>query len=809
MRRCISVPICAFLSLSDLAITTVIFSHGTDFRYHFLVETYEYNISRSLFDLWALTLIRVSFILGLVTAIIRNPSPSVSRSKYVSKYIAGLCIAMCMWTVIRLLTLADSSSNLHNPWMWGMLAWAIVAAILFYIQWRILCQTKVCDKPNLLGDDEEREPLINDSKTKDKHDSKEEDKEKNVKLTRKKVFRLFSYMRPDWLLLCTGFTFLILAAVANVFIPYYTGLVIDGIAIEKSREKFTNAIIIMALISVGSAIATGVRGGCLFLALQRLNIRIRNILFSSIMTQEVGFFDTVKTGDITSRLTSDTTTTSDAITLNVNIFLRSLITACGTVFFMIKLSWRMSLVTFIGLPIVIGVAQVYGDFYEVLAKQVQDSLAKANEIAEEACSSLRTVRSFANERSEVSRYKVSMADTYKLYKKEAIVYAGYLWSNQLFELALTVGVLYYGGHLVIANLISGGNLVSFILYQIELGQCLESIGSVYTGLMQAIGASEKVFEYMDRKPVITNTGSYAPDKMEGHLEFRNVSFSYPSRPDSLVLKNVSFSVRPGEVVALVGPSGGGKSSCVNLLEHFYETATGDVLLDDVPIHQYDHKYLHRKVSLVGQEPVLYARSIRENIGYGLDDCTNQEVEQAAIMANAHQFIIEMSDKYDTQTGEKGTQLSGGQKQRIAIARALIRNPVVLLLDEATSALDSESEHVVQQALYSNVKGRTVLIIAHRLSTVERAHRIVVINKGAIVEQGTHMELLANRGMYANLVKRQMLGFDEMSSKNDTHYHSAPRTMTSHVSVHAGSVSPDFRSCSSTPPRASFHVGSTL
>lgn len=427
------------------------------------------------------------------------------------------------------------------------------------------------------------------------------------------------------------------------------------------------------------------------------------------------------------------------------------------------------MVTVVGLPVVMGISKLYGDYYEALSKKVQDSLARANEVAEEVCSSMRTVHSFANEDEEAKRYSERLNVTYKLKIKESFAFAGYMWSTQLFSLSLVVSTLYYGGHLVVNELISGGNLVSFILYQMELGYALESISNVYSGLMQAIGASEKVFEYIDRKPQIPTSGYLAPDKLEGKLEFQNVTFSYPSRPNCKVLENVSFEVKPGEVVALVGPSGSGKSSCVNLLEHFYEMQEGQVLLDGLPINTYDHKYLHKKIALVGQEPVLYGRSIKDNIAYGLDKWDLEQVKRAAMQANAHSFITEMKDQYETEAGEKGTNLSGGQKQRIAIARAIIRNPTVLLLDEATSALDSESEHVVQEAIYSNLRGRTVVVIAHRLSTVERADRIIVISKGRIIEQGTHKELLKKTsGMYFRLVQRQMHGFDVSSTRPSSH-----------------------------------------
>ncbi|VDH92845.1 ATP-binding cassette, subfamily B (MDR/TAP), member 9 [Mytilus galloprovincialis] len=553
----------------------------------------------------------------------------------------------------------------------------------------------------------------------------------------------------------------------SVFSAIDSNSILPTIINRFIRSKFSALLVDEKILP---EIVSGCRGWCFSLAMARLGIRVRNRLFGSVIEQEIGFFDKVKTGDITSRLTSDTTVMTDTVTLNMNIFTRNLILGVGIIVFMFKLSWRLSLLTLIAFPIVLGVSKVYGEYYRDLASKVQDALAAANNVAEEALSAIRTVRSFANEDGEKDRYRTSLHKAYKINVKQANVYAGYVWCTQLFELGLTVAVLYYGGHLVLTKTLSGGNLVSFILYQMQLGNCIDEIGEVFTGLMQAAGASEKVFEYIDREPVVKNTvkdrmdtesvigqSEVESDKISGLIEFKNVTFAYPSRPDTNVLKNVSFTVQPGEVVALVGPSGGGKSSCINLLEHYYEPITGQILLDKKPVKEYDHKFLHTKISLVGQEPVLYARSIKDNIGYGLgSDVTIETVQQAAGMANAHEFIMEMEKQYVTEAGEKGQQLSGGQKQRIAIARALIRKPVVLLLDEATSALDSESEHVVQQAIYKNLKGRSVIIIAHRLSTVEKADRIIVIDKGCVIEEGSHSELLRNNGKYASLVQRQLL-----------------------------------------------------
>ncbi|XP_021562402.1 ATP-binding cassette sub-family B member 9 [Carlito syrichta] len=530
----------------------------------------------------------------------------------------------------------------------------------------------------------------------------------------------------------------------ETFLPYYTGRAIDGIVIQKSMDQFSTAVIIVCLLAIGSSFAAGIRGGIFTLIFARLNIRLRNCLFRSLVSQETSFFDENRTGDLISRLTSDTTMVSDLVSQNINIFLRNTVKVTGVVVFMFSLSWQLSLVTFMGFPIIMMVSNIYGKYYKRLSKEVQNALARASNTAEETISAMKTVRSFANEEEEAEVYLRKLQQVYQL---------------NLTLLVVQVSILYYGGHLVISGQMTSGNLIAFIIYEFVLGDCMESVGSVYSGLMQGVGAAEKVFEFIDRKPTMVHDGSLAPDHLEGRVDFENVTFTYRTRPHTQVLQNVSFSLSPGKVTALVGPSGSGKSSCVNILENFYPLEGGRVLLDGKPISAYDHKYLHRVISLVSQEPVLFARSITDNISYGLPTVPFEMVVEAAQKANAHGFIMELQDGYSTETGEKGAQLSGGQKQRVAMARALVRNPPVLILDEATSALDAESEYLIQQAIHGNLQKHTVLIIAHRLSTVERAHLIVVLDKGRVVQQGTHQQLLAQGGLYAKLVQRQMLGLE--------------------------------------------------
>lgn len=341
-------------------------------------------------------------------------------------------------------------------------------------------------------------------------------------------------------------------------------------------------------------------------------------------------------------------------------------------------------------------------------------------------------------------------------KKKAIAYMGYTWNNEFCDNAILVVVLFYGGHLVMSDMMTRDELIIFLLYQIQLGENLYNIGYVMTGLMECVGASRKVFEYMYREPEILYDGTMEP-QVGGRIEFNDVHFTYPSRPNNPVLKGLSLVIEAGKTTALVGPSGGGKSSIVSLIQHFYEPDCGTITIDGINISDISHPFYHQKVSLVAQEPVLYNGSVRYNILYGCDWATEEDMLRASKTANVHVFVMELEKGYDTNCGEKGVQMSGGQKQRIAIARALVRNPVVLILDEATSALDAESEALVQEALNRCARERTVLIIAHRLSTIEKADQIAIIHKGLLVQKGSHAELMMDQdGLYYSLISRQML-----------------------------------------------------
>lgn len=565
--------------------------------------------------------------------------------------------------------------------------------------------------------------------------------------------RLWHYSKEEKAYLSGAFLFLMFAVVGEMFIPYYTGRVIDILGSKYKEADFFAAIFFMSIFSMASSLSAGCRGGLFMFTLARLTRRLRVLLFKAVVRQEIGFFESTKTGEITSRLSADTARMSRSIAANVNIFLRSMVKVIATYVFMLNISLQLTLLTSLDTLITAGLQTIYNRYYEDLVKRVQDSIARSNDLAGEVVSSIRTVRSFAAEGEEVERYRAALLETRRLKTKQGLVQTLYFLARRLTVLAAHVAMLYLGQRLVQNGGISSGRLVSFILYQMEAGDHIRTMVHMYGQMILSVGASEKVFEYMDRTPGVSSEGHLKPDTLEGHIQFQNVTFSYPTRKD--VLQDVSFELKPGQITALVGPSGGGKSTCVSLLQRFYEPQAGEILLDGRPIDQYDHKYLHSQISLVGQEPVLFTGSIKENIIYGLQDASMSEVKCAAEMANANQFIQNMEKTYEMDVGEQGSLLARGQKQRIAVARAMVRHPRVLILDEASSCLDVDTEHKVQNAL-SRIPGLTMLIIAHRLKTVEKADHIIVMDEGRVVQEGDHQQLLEKEGLYQRLVQRRFL-----------------------------------------------------
>uniref|UniRef100_A0A8C1FI58 Antigen peptide transporter 1 n=2 Tax=Cyprinus carpio TaxID=7962 RepID=A0A8C1FI58_CYPCA len=578
-------------------------------------------------------------------------------------------------------------------------------------------------------------------------------KQKTEKKGSASLQRLLGYMRPFRGRFAVVFFFVVISSLGEMAIPHYTGKMTDWIMNEDEPEAFNHAITVMTLMTIMSAVCEFVCDLIYNITMSRIHTSIQGLVFQSVLKQEIGFFDKASTGDIVSRITTDTNTMSESLSEKLSLLMWYFMRVIFLFGSMLLLSTRLSIFTALGLPIIWIIPEFSGRFYQKLSVQVQESLAKANDVATETFSSMKTVRSFANEDGETERYRKCLEDTYALNKVEAAAYAASTWTNSMSSLALKVSILYYGGRLVTGSDVSSGDLVSFVLYELQFTSAVEVLMSYWPHVKKAVGASEKIFEYVDRKPDTPPDGSLAPQTLKGHVQFKNITFAYPKRPDTDVLKNISFELKPGQITALVGPSGSGKSTIVSLLERFYQPKkSGEILLDQNPLVKYKDQYLHEKISVVSQEPVLFARSVRENIKYGKENASDEEMRAAAKLANADDFIDSLPKGYDTDAGEKGGQVSGGQKQRIAIARALIQKPQILVLDDATSSLDTESEHRVRATLI--LKNCTVLLISHRLSGVENADHIIFLREGEVAEEGNDEELRAKNGLYAEFVKQQ-------------------------------------------------------
>jgi ATP-binding cassette subfamily B protein len=406
-------------------------------------------------------------------------------------------------------------------------------------------------------------------------------------------------------------------------------------------------------------------------------------------------------------------------------------------------------------PVALG-AVLYGRRVRKLSRDVQDALAASSDVAQESIAGIRTVRAFAAEPREAARYDRAVMSSFELARSRAVLAATFMAVASFAAGAAASAVLWYGGRLVVSGALSAGALVSFLVYTLIVAFALGGLTDLWADFMKATGATERIFELLDRTPAIAGAGGREPDRVEGRVDFEGVIFAYPTRREAPVLRGIDLSVRPGEVVAIVGPSGAGKSTIAALLSRLYDPDGGRVLLDGRDLRDLSTEWLRRRVGVVAQEPILFSSSIADNIRYGREGATDADVEAAARAANAHDFVSRFPDGYRTLVGERGVQLSGGQKQRVAIARAVLKDPRILVLDEATSALDAESEHLVKEALDRLMSGRTTLIIAHRLSTVADADRVVVLDGGVIVQSGAHAALMAEEGLYKRLVERQFV-----------------------------------------------------
>ena len=571
--------------------------------------------------------------------------------------------------------------------------------------------------------------------------------------------RLLALAVPEWRRLAVATLFLLIGGAAGLAYPRFIGVLIDS-AVAGGAEAINRVALIMGAIFAVQAVAVALRYYLFTVAGERIVTRLREAVYRSIVEQEIAFFDARKTGELTSRLTADATVVQNTVSVNLSMALRSLVMVVGGLILLVASSPRLTLLMLALVPPVALGAVIVGRRLSKLAKQAQDALARANEAAEESIAGIRTVRSFSRERDEAARYSRRVWRSFEVSRKRIRVVALFVGTMTLAAFGSVSAVLWFGGRMVMSGEMSVGELATFILYTLIVAMALSTLGDLWSDFARARGASQRVFELMDREPQVDPGAGDRLETVNGRIEFDDVTFAYPVRPEVTVLDEVDIGLEPGMVVALVGPSGAGKSTVASLLLRLYDPDRGAIRLDGHDLRELDARWYRTCIGTVAQEPVLFSTSVGANIRYGRQQATDEEVEAAARAANAHDFISGLPDGYQTEVGERGVRLSGGQKQRVAIARALLKDPPILILDEATSSLDAESESLVQDALERLMAHRTSLVIAHRLSTVRTADTVVVLDGGRVIESGTHDELMADEeGEFHRLVKT----YQEISS----------------------------------------------
>lgn len=569
----------------------------------------------------------------------------------------------------------------------------------------------------------------------------------------KQYLRLLQYLKPYRLRIAEAVVCMIFTAAANLYMPWIIKDMIDKVLAEKDMATLN-------MICIGVIVIFFARGffyyGQSYLIAhvgQRIVLDIRNALFSKFQRLPIAYFDRHQTGEVMSYITNDVATVQNALVDKLIDVVTEGSIFIGSLVMMFMLDWQLSLMTLITVPLVGVSMRVFGKMIRHSGAELQARLSDFTARMQESLSAERVVKAFGRERYEIDRYYDQNEQTFEAMMKNVRLTSILTPTIEFIAALAATALIWFGGKEVVDGRITAGTLVAFLTYAVNMSNPLKRLSRAYAGIQQALAGADRVFGILDMEERISDRPGAAPLlSVEGRVRVEDVTFSYKEGVPAL--SHVSLSAAPGQMIAFVGPSGAGKSTIANLIPRFYDVDSGAILVDGCDIRDVTLESLRAQIGIVPQETMLFSTTVRENIRYGRLDATDEEIEAAARDANAHEFIMELPEGYDTQIGERGLMLSGGQRQRIAIARAILKDPRILILDEATSALDTESEKIVQAALDRLMVGRTSLVIAHRLSTIFGADQIYVIDHGAVREHGTHEELLAAKGLYAELYALQ-------------------------------------------------------
>lgn len=583
------------------------------------------------------------------------------------------------------------------------------------------------------------------------------DEDRTRRPDRASLRRLLTLAVPYWRRLLVAGVCLVVSTLLTLTMPLFIQKIIDSVMVQKDMSAMTGlalglvgVFLVQSLFNFGQSYMLAYTG-------ERLVADLRKHVFAHLQSLSLSFYDNQRVGELTSRLSNDVSVVQAGLTNNLLGPIGQALTLVGGLTMIVIIDWRLIILVLLIVPPVVFVGSFFGRKLGRASESAQSALGVATTVLEETLAAPRIVKAFGREQYEIGRYGESVEESFRVGMRRALLRGVFISLITFVSFGALAGILWFGGNEVLSGRLSPGQLFSLPLYIMLAAGPISALTGVYAQLQESSGAARRLFELLDTAPDITDEpGARAlPAPAHGEIEFREVTFRYRDGPD--VLRDLSLRIEPGEVVALVGPSGAGKTTLASLVPRFYDVAEGTVLVDGSDVRQLTVDSLRGAIAIVPQEPQLFGGTIRENIAYGRLDATDEEIAAAAKIANAHEFIESLPEGYASIIGERGVKLSGGQKQRVAIARAVLRDPRILILDEATSSLDNESEALVKQALERLMQGRTVLIIAHRLSTVEHADRIAVIEHGRVLEIGSHRALLELGGLYHRLYTRYAHG----------------------------------------------------